>query len=59
MAGPSLQKPLALLFPLPEPEAQWSHQCGLSICGAQRSPFCALQGMDSPRLLNIRVHLNR
>ena len=54
MAGPSLQKPLALLFPLPEPEAQRSHPCGLSICGAQRSPFCALQGMDL-----LRVHPNR
>lgn len=56
MAGPSLQKPLAVLFPPPEPEAQRSLPCGLSISGAQQSPFGALQGMDSPRLLNIRVH---
>lgn len=49
MAGPSLQKPLAVLFPpTPEPKAQRSLPCGLGISGAQQSPFGALQGTDSP-----------
>ena len=60
MAGPSLQKQLALSFPLPEPEAQCSHPVWPEhLWGSAVSLLCITRDGLEQCLLNMHVHPDR